>query len=93
MITITQIGKDPNYRILRLVGKSSDEKPIKFFQNQVITNGSILFEIDTGYVYIYDAEVDLWVKKKNGNNSEEIIEFEIATNEEVKDVIDEIFIE
>lgn len=44
---------------LEFRGLSTDEKPTEL-DNQDIANGSVFIEIDTGDVYIFDAENKEW---------------------------------
>lgn len=67
MVTIYNIKKSeminhPNgevFYLLELRGLSSDEKPVEI-ENGTIENGSTFIEIDTGDVYIFDAENKEW---------------------------------
>ena len=67
MVTIYNIKKSeminhPNgevFYLLELRGLSSDEKLIEI-ENGTIENGSVFIEIDTGDVYIFDAENKEW---------------------------------
>lgn len=67
MVTIYNIKKSeminhPNgevFYLLELRGLSSDEKPVEI-ENGTIENGSVFIEIDTGDVYIFDAENKEW---------------------------------
>lgn len=43
-------------------GLSTDEKPITINETDSIANGSSYIEIDTGDVYLYDAENQEWNK-------------------------------
>lgn len=68
MVTIYNIKKSeminhPNgevFYLLELRGLSTDEKPIAI-ENGTIENGSVFIEIDTGDVYIFDAENKEWI--------------------------------
>lgn len=67
MVTIYNIKKSeminhPNgevFYLLQLRGLSSDEKPVEI-ENGTIENGSEFIEIDTGDVYLFDAENKEW---------------------------------
>lgn len=67
MVTIYNIKKSdminrPNgevFYLLELRGLSTDEKPVEII-NGTIENGSVFIEIDTGDVYIFDAENKEW---------------------------------
>lgn len=45
-------------------GKSTDTKPTKTWDDNVIGNGSSFFEIDTLALYFYDKDTDTWIKAK-----------------------------
>ena len=68
MVTIYNIKKSeminhPNgevFYLLELRGLSTDEKPIEI-ENGTSENGSVFIEIDTGDVYIFDAENKEWI--------------------------------
>lgn len=68
MVTIYNIKKSeminhPNgevFYLLELRGLSTDEKPTEI-ENGTIENGSVFIEIDTGDVYIFDAENTEWI--------------------------------
>ena len=62
MVTLSKIGYNYNSQILRIVGLSTDKKPIGFIDGVAIINGSVFKEIDTGCEYLYNAESDEWVK-------------------------------
>ena len=49
---ITNIPNNP------LCGKSTDEKP-----NYGMENGQQFYEMDTGKVYMYDAEAKAWLEQ------------------------------
>ena len=57
MISITRTGADTqngNKPILELRGLSTDTKPTD------VSNGSIYIEINTGKVFMFDAENEQW---------------------------------
>lgn len=61
MITINKYNENSNATHMELVGLSTDEKPIAVAENNtVIGNGSTFFAMDTGDVFIYDAENKIW---------------------------------
>lgn len=62
MISINQIGKVFNERVLELIGLSTDEKPIGEIDGEKIVNGSSFFEMDTGTLSMYDAENQRWIE-------------------------------
>lgn len=45
-----------------LYGISADTKPTESYNGLPIANGSAYVEIDTGYVYLYNAAGTAWVK-------------------------------
>lgn len=66
MITIYKIEKvniKPNDYFIsaEIRGLSTDEKPT-IVNGKKIDNGSVFIEIDTGDVYLYDAENEEWNK-------------------------------
>lgn len=48
--------------ILSLVGLSTDTKPDKVLNGKLISNGCSLFEMDTGTLYLFDAENLTWIE-------------------------------
>ena len=42
-------------------GKSTDTKPTHYWNGQAIPNASTFYEIDTGNIYMYDAEANTWI--------------------------------
>lgn len=62
MVSINDITNKSGKTILNFVGLSSDEKPIKTFDYEVIRNGSVFLEIDTSEVFMYDEENNEWKK-------------------------------
>ena len=48
-----------NDREIEYRGLSTDEKPVSSDSN-LIPNGSVFIEIDTGKMYLYDAENTQW---------------------------------
>ena len=64
MISIYKIKKNTfkegiPYLLLELRGLSTEEKPT-MINNNVIDNGSVFIEIDTGTVFIYDLTGQEW---------------------------------
>ena len=64
MVTLNKIDRD-NRNILRIVGLSTDEKPIDTIENMHITNGSTFKCIDTGEIFIFDSENKKWFSETN----------------------------
>lgn len=70
MITVIKQGNAYNRRVISLEGLSTDAKPVEYFietdSNGVevarvyIENGSTFTEIDTGKLFMYDAENNTW---------------------------------
>lgn len=70
MITVIKQGNVYNRRVISLEGLSTDTKPVEYFietdSNGVevarvyIENGSTFTEIDTGKLFMYDAENNTW---------------------------------
>ena len=52
-------SKDGEAKVIELRGLSTDTKPTTFGENGV-ANGTIFIEIDTGKMFMYDAENQLW---------------------------------
>lgn len=44
-------------------GLSKDEKPVGKVNNIKIPNGSVFIEIDTGRIYAFDEENQLWIEQ------------------------------
>ena len=42
-------------------GKSTDTKPTHYWNGQAIPNASTFYEIDTGNIYMYDADTKAWI--------------------------------
>lgn len=60
MITCNKYFDRPNRSYMELYGLSTDEKPIKKFNNTFIGNASTYLEMDTKKVFIYDEENHKW---------------------------------
>lgn len=63
MITLASTPKlwsNGRYK-MELEGKSTDEAPVKTFEDLPIANASTLLLIDTQDVKFYDEESDAWV--------------------------------
>lgn len=60
MISIYEFAGKRNGQTVDMVGKSTDEKPTKTFEGHAITNGSILYEMDSKKLYMYDEEGHTW---------------------------------
>lgn len=55
MISLTKVGDKANMPTHEYMLKSSDVKPIDY-----VPNGSVAMEIDTGKLFIFDAEDKKW---------------------------------
>lgn len=49
--------------ILELRGKSTDTKPTETCEGFNVGNGSTFYEIDTGDLYMFDADAGEWVEQ------------------------------
>lgn len=49
--------------ILELRGKSTDTKPTETCEGFNVGNGSTFYEINTGDIYMFDADADAWIKQ------------------------------
>ena len=54
-----KIDADKTMMLVELRGLSTDEKPTEL-EGYTIDNGSTFVEIDTGKLYFYDLENQLW---------------------------------
>lgn len=61
MITLNSYSGVSNTTNVELFGKSTDVKPLINYDGIAISNGSSFFEIDTGILYLYDAEANEWI--------------------------------
>ena len=62
MISISEIkasAKEAKTVVVELRGLSTDEKPTELTGSD-IANGCTFIEIDTGKIYFYDLENELW---------------------------------
>jgi hypothetical protein len=55
------ITNGQDYKKVSLVGLSTDTKPVETFDDAKIANGSTFYAMDTGDVFMYDAEHDTWI--------------------------------
>lgn len=55
------LNKDNTGYGLEFYGLSTDTKPVGFFENSEVTNGSYFFEMDTQEVYFYDEATKSWL--------------------------------
>ncbi len=82
MITVIKQGNAYNRRVISLEGSSTDPKPVEYFietdSNGVevarvyIENGSTFTEIDTGKLFMYDAENKVWHKVSKNYGAENV---------------------
>ena len=61
MVSIYRISDFNSKYLFELVGLSTDEKPVGLFDGQPIKNGSTFLEIDTGAVFMYDQQNNIWL--------------------------------
>lgn len=61
MISIFEVVDFNSKYLLKLVGLSSDEKPIKRYDSQLLMNGSGFLEMDTNKQFIYDEKNQKWL--------------------------------
>ena len=59
MITVT--SPQTAEQTLSITGKSTDTKPTISYNGLTIKNGSTFYEMDTGNIYMYDAETNTWI--------------------------------
>ena len=71
---------------IKLVGLSTDEKPA-VWNGSAIPNGSEMIELDTGKKYEFSSANSDWNKQHDGE-----VTNDIATDEEVKEALDELFL-
>ncbi len=60
MITLNVTGNKDNGVVRAFLGLSKDTKPIRWFQDSMIPNGSTYYEIDTARTYMYSFEDEKW---------------------------------
>lgn len=60
MITCNKYFDRPNRSYMELYGLSTDEKPIKNFNNTFIGNASTYYEMDSKKAFIYSEENHTW---------------------------------
>ena len=64
MITLYKAAYQTKILVSEFCGLSTDEKPLVYGENGAsIENGSIFHEIDSGDIYKFDAENQLWIKQ------------------------------
>lgn len=62
-MAVTSETLNPNSAVpLALRGKSTDTKPIDFFEGTPIYNMTSFFEVDTGNIFFFDAETQTWIE-------------------------------
>ena len=69
MITVT-LAKQTNYdnqpaedMYFELYGLSTDTKPTETYQGVAIRNTSVFYEMNTGKLYMYDADNKQWLEQ------------------------------
>ena len=60
MITLNVTGNKDNSTVRAFLGLSRDTKPVRWFQDSMIPNGSTYYEIDTARTYMYSFEDEKW---------------------------------
>lgn len=62
MVTIIEVKNKSidGTAVFELRGKSSDAKPIGFYNEALVGNGSTFLEMDTGNVFMFDEENQKW---------------------------------
>lgn len=89
MITYSNANNDA---VWELIGLSTDEKPI-----DGIPNGSTFQEMNTGKMFMFDAESKTWHEQpatSGGSGTttpDDETSGDVASDDEVKDAIDDIF--
>lgn len=56
----SEYSYDSRYRF-DLIGKSTDQKPIQSYNHRIIENGSSFIEMDTGLIYFFDEDNQIWI--------------------------------
>lgn len=57
MISLTKVGNIANTPTNEYMLKSTDTKPTMY-----VPNGSTAFEMDTGKLFVFDAETNTWLE-------------------------------
>ena len=64
MITIYKIVTAPTGgTVLEMRGLSTDEKPTETISGYGVGNGSTIYEIDTGKLYMFNGTSSAWVEQ------------------------------
>lgn len=63
MVSIDYFRGIKNTEAMDLMGKSTDEKPIEYFESHKIKNASTFYEMDTRKVFLYDEEDNVWIEQ------------------------------
>lgn len=95
---ITMHNTNPLDDTLILKGLSTDTKPLVKYTNTeikpertyIIKNGSIFIDIDDKKRYYYDAENQKWDEAPSGGGGDEPSPEDMATTDEVLDIVDGI---
>ena len=64
MISIDEFRGVKNVQTMKLMGLSTDEKPIKTFNCHKIKNASLFYEMDTNDAFLYDEENNVWLPQQ-----------------------------
>ena len=74
MITLNVTNNKNNATVCSFLGLSRDTKPIKWFQDKAIPNGSLFYEIDTARNYMYSADDGTWhYQPSNGDGGDGVV--------------------
>lgn len=61
MITLERAAWQTKLQSAEFHGLSTDEKPLTYADGTLVDNGSIFYEIDTGTIYRFDRENQIWI--------------------------------
>lgn len=96
MITVREVntviseteGAGSKY-LVRLDGKSTDEKPVGRYKTVGrISNGSTFFEMDTGKKYMYDGDAGEWIEVSGSGGGDEPSSDDIITPTDADNIWD-----
>ena len=80
--TMSKYGSNTNRPLSEIVGLSTDTKPTDSIEGIQIQNGSSFRELDTGKIFLFDAENTTWneVSSGGGGGGSTLIEKSISAN-------------
>lgn len=90
MITSTLIKTKAYNSLFRFFGLSTDTKPTGTWEGMPIPQGSSFTEMDTSKKYFYREDSSAWTIDETGGGGG-VDPGDIATDEEVEEVIDDIW--